>query len=130
VPFILVERVSYEDRDPWPDETDGTGLALQRLRPEAFGNDPINWIAADPTPGRELIRIDSIAILVRSVVVRFRQVAGRSYTLQYRNSLTQASWLTLADYPAQGTTVWRETSDPVPSGNAARFYRLVSPLQP
>src|SRR5258705_1528173 len=51
VPYVLVERVHYFDIGPWPTAADGTGLSLQRLADNEFGNDPINWTAATPTPG-------------------------------------------------------------------------------
>jgi hypothetical protein len=51
VPYVLVERVHYFDIGPWPAGADGTGLSLQRLADDEFGNDPINWTAATPTPG-------------------------------------------------------------------------------
>lgn len=51
VPYVLVEHVSYNDRDPWPDTANGNGRSIQRIEPSAFGNDPYNWYAAAPTPG-------------------------------------------------------------------------------
>lgn len=51
VPYVLVDRVRYSDRAPWPDAADGTGHSLQRLNVAAYGDDPINWTAAAPTPG-------------------------------------------------------------------------------
>jgi hypothetical protein len=59
VPSILVERVRYSDTLPWPAEADGTGFSLQRLNEAAFGNDPINWTAAAPTPGPQAAPIDT-----------------------------------------------------------------------
>jgi hypothetical protein len=53
VPMIEVDRVTYNDRLPWPTEADGNGATLQRLDATAYGSDPINW-AADTgggTPG-------------------------------------------------------------------------------
>ena len=52
VPFVLVDKVDYEDRAPWPtNRVDGGGLTLQRIDLAAFGNDPIHWQAATRTPG-------------------------------------------------------------------------------
>lgn len=51
VPDVLVERIKYSDRAPWPAGADGIGLSLQRINPGAYGNDSINWDAAAATPG-------------------------------------------------------------------------------
>jgi hypothetical protein len=51
VPYILVDRVSYSDVAPWPIAADGGGSSLQRVSPDEYGNDPINWVAANPNPG-------------------------------------------------------------------------------
>jgi len=59
--WIRVDRVVYSDGshpkdfadgvDSWPAEADGQGLALDRIDPAAYGNDPANWQAIDPSPG-------------------------------------------------------------------------------
>src|SRR5206468_4927526 len=51
VPYYAVDTVRYNDRKPWPLAADGAGASLQRINPTAYGNDPINWLAAVPTPG-------------------------------------------------------------------------------
>jgi hypothetical protein len=61
--WIRVDRVKYSDGlhsddtpgadDPWPTQADGAGYSLSRIVPADYGNDPINWQAAIPTPGRE-----------------------------------------------------------------------------
>jgi hypothetical protein len=51
VPYILVDRVKYDDTAPWPTGPDGTGQSLQRIVSTDYGNDPINWKGAMPTPG-------------------------------------------------------------------------------
>ena len=51
VPYVLADWVSYTDAPPWPSgAVDGGGLSLQRLLPTLYGNDPINWGAAVPSP--------------------------------------------------------------------------------
>jgi hypothetical protein len=50
VPYILVDRVKYSDRAPWP-SADGSGPSLQRMDVAAYGNDPTNWFASSFTPG-------------------------------------------------------------------------------
>lgn len=53
---VVMDRVDYTDEAPWPSAADGTGLglgfSLQKRGLTAFGNDPVNWVVAVPTPGR------------------------------------------------------------------------------
>ncbi len=62
--------------------------------------------------------------------LRFTATPGQTYTLQYRGSLTNGAWSRLTDIPAQSTTQTVDIIDPIPSGAAQRFYRIVSPQQP
>ena len=60
--WIRVDRVVYGDGshpwdfaegvDPWPVQADGQGSSLSRIDPAAYGNDPTNWQAGTPSPGR------------------------------------------------------------------------------
>jgi hypothetical protein len=61
--YIRIDRVNYSDGshpldfpkigiDPWPAEPDGNGKSLTRIVNSNYGNDPINWQSADPTPGQ------------------------------------------------------------------------------
>ena len=60
--WIRVDRVSYSDgthaadfpngADSWPATADGKGASLSRIVPGDYGNDPANWHAATPTPGK------------------------------------------------------------------------------
>jgi hypothetical protein len=51
-PYVAVEAVRYTPRTPWPTIALGTGMSAQRLRPLDYGNEPGNWHAGWPTPGR------------------------------------------------------------------------------
>jgi len=52
VPYIVVDRIDYDDVPPWPATADGAGPSLQRANASLYGNDPINWLAVSATPGR------------------------------------------------------------------------------
>jgi hypothetical protein len=52
VPYVLLEEIRYSDQLPWPAGTRETGKSLQRIASISFGDDPANWQAADPSPGR------------------------------------------------------------------------------
>ena len=49
-PLIRVDYVNYGDANPWPTGADGSGLSLQRRFGSAYGNEPLNWVAGQPTP--------------------------------------------------------------------------------
>jgi hypothetical protein len=49
VPYVLVDRVKYLSRAPWPVEANGSGFSLQRQNRAGFGSDPALWAALSPT---------------------------------------------------------------------------------
>jgi len=51
VPQLLVERVNFSGLLPWPTNASGFGPSLQRIVASQYGNDPVNWKAAQPTAG-------------------------------------------------------------------------------
>ena len=53
VPTYQIDHVNYDNQIPWPTDADATGAALSRLHADQYGNDPINWGAANVggTPG-------------------------------------------------------------------------------
>ncbi|MBN1674284.1 MAG: lamin tail domain-containing protein [Kiritimatiellae bacterium] len=54
IPWLLVDRVNYNDNSPWPEIADGDGPSLERQDAAGYGNDPANWAAslsAGGTPG-------------------------------------------------------------------------------
>ncbi len=56
---ISVDTVRYNDKLPWPPAADGSGPSLQRKVSSQYGDDPINWQAAAPTPGTENAEADT-----------------------------------------------------------------------
>ena len=188
VPYILVERVEYGDRLPWPERADGTGRSLQRKRALAYGNDPINWQADWPTPGRgngpssmedndgdgmpddweqvhgfdtgsaqdagldadgdgqpnlaeylsgtdprdaqSYLQVGSISADKNGVLIRFLAAAGKTYTIQYRDSIASGDWLRLTDINAQPVPRMIDLTNLVAPASNTRFYRLLTPSLP
>ncbi len=60
--------------------------------------------------------------------IRFTAIANKSYTVQFRDSLSSGVWQKVADIPAQGTQHPVEVNDT--SSAAQRFYRVITPQQP
>jgi hypothetical protein len=58
------------------------------------------------------------------ILLRFATLSGQSYTVKYKDSLSDTSWQTLQTVIGDGT-VWT-VPDPV-NGRSARFYRLQQP---
>lgn len=61
--------------------------------------------------------------------VRFSAKAGKTYTIQYKNALTDAQWQRLVDVAAQPGDGLVERTDPA-VGLTKRFYRVVTPVVP
>ena len=49
--YIRIDRVTYDDKAPWPTTPDGLGQSLERKVLTDYGNDPANWQGAVPSPG-------------------------------------------------------------------------------
>ncbi|HXG49248.1 MAG TPA: lamin tail domain-containing protein, partial [Methylomirabilota bacterium] len=175
VPYILVDKVVYEDRLPWPtNRVDGGGYALRRLRDAEYGNDPINWVGAapalgasgsndgdgdglpddwevlygfnpsdpadadqdadgdgvnngdeyrggtDPRDAVDYLHVVSVDLDGEVPRIRFQAVAGRTYTLQYRDTLGPGEWRRATDIPAQGVSGVVEVTDPTAGEDVQR----------
>lgn len=57
-PWIEIDRVKYNNKDPWPTITNGMTSAIQRIYNFNYGNDPINWMLgpadSNPKPTRRM----------------------------------------------------------------------------
>lgn len=134
VPYVPIERVKYYDKAPWPTNADGRGMSLNRVKIEDYANDPINWAEGPPTPGRQNLRLESLAFdrVNNRLTLRFKGWAYASYSVVSSTSLTSGAWFKVpgADLPAQTNTALRTVVlTNLPKGTT-RFYRLVSPAQP
>jgi len=49
LPYINVDRLSYDNKAPWPTSPDQTGPSLIRKSPLLYGNDPSNWTSSTQT---------------------------------------------------------------------------------
>ncbi len=58
-------------------------------------------------------------------VVTFPAKAGKTYTIQYKNALTDPTWTELIDVPAVGADATSQYTDP--TAQPTRFYRIITP---
>ena len=84
----------------------------------------------DPRDALSYLRIESIGAAGAATRIRFNAVAGKTYTVQYREQVDLGPWSKLTDVPAQPSTGAIEMMDPVAATNVTRFYRLVTPQLP
>ena len=64
-PLIQVDRVKYDNKEPWPLAPAEDGASLQRVDPSAYGNDVANWIANldGGTPGNTPPQVVGVSLL-------------------------------------------------------------------
>ncbi|NCD32400.1 MAG: hypothetical protein EOL87_03170 [Spartobacteria bacterium] len=48
VPYIVTDKITYDDQSPWPTNADGYGSSLARRTVISYGNEPTNWFAQYP----------------------------------------------------------------------------------
>ncbi|MDF7798496.1 lamin tail domain-containing protein [Pontiellaceae bacterium B1224] len=59
IPYIVVERVEYNDVSPWPLAADGLGASLERANAALYPNDVANWtVNTSPSPGTAAFNSD------------------------------------------------------------------------
>jgi hypothetical protein len=82
----------------------------------------------DPRDTQSVFKATALRNASGNILVRFAAVANKSYTVQFRASLSTGSWTKLGDVPA-GAARTVDVPDPaIPSGT--RYYRVVTPQQP
>jgi len=84
----------------------------------------------NPRDPLSYLKIESLSAVNASARLRFNAVAGKTYTILYRDNVDSGLWIGLTNVPAQPFTTEIETADPGASETRTRFYRLVTPRRP
>ena len=119
VPYVLVERIKYDNKTPWPTKPDGTGPSLGRLEATRYGNDSVNWMSdfVGGTPGNEnrgqVMPVLSVGAATGTI--------GVGYTFSRNGSFVDPNegqiWI--------GTVDWDEGNGPEPlTLNADQTFKL------
>jgi hypothetical protein len=84
----------------------------------------------DPRDAQSYLKIERAALEEGQLVIEFLALAGKTYTVLYRDAAESGPWLKLADADVQPVTRFVTLFDPSVSSGRHRFYRLVTPAQP
>jgi len=106
VSHINVDVVRYNDKSPWPPVADGSGPSLQRINSLAYGNDPVNWEGASPTPGGNFIVGTRPVILTQPADA----VGVATFSVTFN---------VVADGPGPLAYQWRRNGANLPGANSA-----------
>ena len=107
--------------DPLDALLDRDGDGKSNLSEYLAGTDPNNPLS---------VLTSSIAKSGGQTVVRFTAAANKGYTIQFKNTLFDALWQKLTDIAADPAVRSLEIPDPNAGSFPARFYRVVTPIQP
>jgi hypothetical protein len=92
-----------------------------------------NWqeyqAGTHPNDASSYLRVESISGDGGEARIRFRVVAGKSYSVLHRAAAASGPWQKLVDLPVQAQSVEIEVTDPGAGTAGERFYRVVTPQQ-
>ena len=122
------------DNDGLPDaweNANGTNLNVPDNQQDQDGDGMTNeeefLAGTDPLDPESLLRLDLQDYDNGKVTLGFDAVAWKTYTVQFRTSLTAGAWSTLTNVPAQALDGRITVKDVQADPDAQRFYRLVTP---
>ena len=110
-------------------------LSADDADPDAdhFSNRQEFLSGTDPRDRQSHLRLESatwIGGTNRAMQLRFQAAAGKSYSVQFSAAPAGLSWQKLADVPRQSFARPADIADSVTPQSTARYYRLVTPMQP
>jgi hypothetical protein len=80
----------------------------------------------DPRDSASILRTN-ITVHTNTAVIRFVAGPNRTYTVQYRDQLTNGAWLDSTNLPPATSERIILHSDPLPADTTNRFYRVSAP---
>ena len=127
--------VPDRDGDGMPDDweiahqlnPDYAGDAALDPDQDGFSNLQEYLAGTDPHDSASLLRFEPVAVRNGAIVLQFTQVAGKSYSVLYRDSFSGGAWLKLKDVPPSSITTMTEVVVAPPVDSRERYYRLVTP---
>ena len=82
----------------------------------------------DPHDSTSYLKVDSISGTPGTATLTFIARSNKTYTVLFKNSLSDATWQSLSNLFARATNRLETVTDPA-IGNGSRVYRLITPYQ-
>jgi hypothetical protein len=83
----------------------------------------------DPQSAASLFIAESSTKVPGTILIRFMAEPNRTYSVEFKDTLSEGSWSKLLDVPGALTQREVQVGDKI-SGNASRFYRVITPRAP
>lgn len=126
VPHFIADFVEYHDSSPWPPEADGTGQALHRIALNRYGNEPLNWQAGPPSPGKSSPRLAIILSIGPGPTLSLEATVptGTSVVPESTDNLLSPTWSALSNPVQPDATGHVKISQPLAPSVQQRYFRL------
>jgi uncharacterized peroxidase-related enzyme len=138
--IIVTVEGEAEDFDSWrtqyfsQSELDDPAISGRDADPDGDGhtNDQEFQTGTHPREANSYFHVEMIERSLDNGTVRFlfQAMPERSYSVEYRNALTEGTWNKLEDIAANAETRQVEVLDLDPAPKGIRYYRIVTPQQP
>lgn len=139
-PIVPLLQAADTDGDGIPDEWEskyfgaGTGAVAEL---DSDDDKLSNWqeyiAGTDPTNSLSYLKVESIASTAGApqvVLIEFNAVSNRTYSVMFREDLSDGSWSKVSDVVATTTNRLVRVQDDRPAQSPPGFYRLVTPKSP
>jgi hypothetical protein len=105
--------------DPADANLDSDGDSLSNSQEYVCGTNPRDPLSA--------LRLKSVTVNHEGTILQFNTEPGRTYTIQYRSSVTDSAWQTLKQISAPPGGGLTSVTDNIPNDLGTRFYRVLVP---
>ncbi|HAM71666.1 MAG TPA: hypothetical protein DCM86_08495 [Verrucomicrobiales bacterium] len=120
MPDVWEDQYKLNKNSPLDAAQDADGDGMTNLQEYLAGTNP-----RDPL---SLLKLSAVLNARGSLTLQFRTAPDHSYTVQYADKVSPATWIKLGDVPASASATTATVIDPAP-GNG-RYYRVLTPAVP
>ena len=119
LPDAFEDAYQFDRNNPADATLDPDGDGLSNAQEYMAGTDPQDAL--------NRLRVERIETNGGGALLEFAAKSNKTYTVQFRDALSNAGWLALTNLPARSTNAMERVTDGAQASH--RFYRLVTPNQ-